>query len=185
MKHSLSKKHRRSVAVFHFSGHGQQVWDINGDELDGYDEAIVPYDSPMRFKAGVYEGTNLIRDEELGNMMAKLRKKLGKTGNVMLILDSCHSGTGTRGFATARGTDNIMADSQYIKSNFTQAFDENSLDKSKAVGLASMVSFFGASPNQLNYETISAEGKEVGSLSYAFSQTFAEADKGNHLSNYF
>jgi metacaspase-1 len=30
------------VAYFHFSGHGQQVADDGDDELDGYDEAIVP-----------------------------------------------------------------------------------------------------------------------------------------------
>lgn len=173
----IAKAVKGGVAVFHFSGHGQQVMDDNGDELDGYDEAIVPYDSPMKFSAGEYEGKNLIRDEELGNMMTKLREKLGKTGNVMLILDSCHSGTGTRGYATARGTDNIMADSQYIKSNIARAFDNNSLEVPSSAELAPMVSFFGASPNQLNYEAISPEGKEVGSLSYAFSQTFAEATK--------
>lgn len=33
------------IAYFHFSGHGQQVQDLNSDELDGYDEALVPYDA--------------------------------------------------------------------------------------------------------------------------------------------
>src|SRR3712207_4242514 len=32
------------IVVFHFSGHGQQIQDNNGDEADGYDEALIPYD---------------------------------------------------------------------------------------------------------------------------------------------
>ena len=178
--HLIKKAKSGGVAVFHFSGHGQQVQDQNDDELDGYDEAIVPYDSPMHFQKGVYEGENLIRDEELGNLMTRLRKKLGKNGNLLLILDSCHSGTGTRGLATARGTDIIMADSGYINSNKNRVSNDRALDKAEGVNeekLASMAAFFGSSADELNYETISAEGKEVGSLSYAFSQTFADASK--------
>ena len=177
--HLIKKAKRGGVAVFHFSGHGQQVMDNKGDELDGFDEAIVPYDSPLHFQKGVYEGENLIRDEELGIKMTSLRKKLGKEGNLLLILDSCHSGTGTRGLATARGTDVIMADSQYISTNKSQIVDVNSLDlaDSEDDNLATMVSFFGASANELNYETVNDKGEEVGSLSYAFSQVFAEAKK--------
>ena len=49
------------VAIFHFSGHGQQVQDDNGDEIDGLDEALVPYNSPMRFEAGINYGQYLLR----------------------------------------------------------------------------------------------------------------------------
>ncbi len=176
--HLIKKAKSGGVAVFHFSGHGQQVQDQNDDELDGYDEAIVPFDSPMYFQKGVYEGENLIRDEELGNLMTKLRKKLGKDGNLLLILDSCHSGTGTRGLMTARGTEVIMAYSSYIKENEAKFSDKNHLNLSnpdEATKMAPMVAFFGSSAHELNYETISSEGKEVGSLSYAFSQAFVKA----------
>src|SRR6185436_10601582 len=53
------------IAYFHFSGHGQQVIDKNGDELDGLDEALVPYDASLEFVPGVYEGQNHIIDDEL------------------------------------------------------------------------------------------------------------------------
>nr|MBP6812846.1 caspase family protein [Saprospiraceae bacterium] len=87
------------VLYFQFSGHGQQVADDNGDELDGFDEAIVPFDSPMRFGEGGYTGQNLIRDEEIGQLFVQARKRIGLKGNLLVILDSCHSGTGTRGMA--------------------------------------------------------------------------------------
>ena len=33
------------VVYIHFSGHGQQITDLDGDEPDGYDEAWIPYDA--------------------------------------------------------------------------------------------------------------------------------------------
>ncbi len=33
------------IVYVHFSGHGQQVTDVNGDEEDGLDESFVPYDA--------------------------------------------------------------------------------------------------------------------------------------------
>ena len=170
------------VAYFHFSGHGQQVADDNGDEIDGFDEAIVPINSPMRYVAGVYEGGNLIRDEELGAMLDETRKKLGPTGNLLAVIDACHSGTGTRGLAPvkARGTDVAMASSDYSAAHRGSKNTPESMDGLGVVSesdLAPMVAIFGAAPNQLNYETRDESGQDVGSLSYAFSKKFAEAGK--------
>ena len=180
-KHLIQKAKRGGIAVFHFSGHGQQIQDTSADELDGLDEALVPYDSPQKFKKGIYEGKNLLRDDELGALIQKLRRKLGKRGQVLVVLDACHSGTGTRGFSTARGTDIVMADSLYLKNLKRNIRDDNRLNsESPSISsreLAPMVSFFGAGANQLNYETISSDGQSVGSLSYAFSQAFSKAKK--------
>ncbi len=175
----IQKARRGDLVYFHFSGHGQQVQDNNGDELDGLDEAIVPFDSQLRYEKGVYEGENLIRDEELGKILLRLRKKLGRKGQVIVILDACHSGTGTRGYRTARGTDIVMADSMFLKEfqntkekvHYEEAFGKNQKN------LAPMVAFFGSSAHQLNYETITDNGQYVGSLSYAFSRAFSEARK--------
>ncbi len=74
--------------VFHYSGHGSQIRDRNGDELnDGMDEIICPHDMS-------WDG-NFISDDDLGATFAKL--PIGVTLDV--ILDSCHSGTGTRTFS--------------------------------------------------------------------------------------
>ena len=168
------------IAYFHYSGHGQQVADQteNSDEIDGYDEALVPFDSPMRYVAGVYEGQNLLRDEELGELLNEVRAKLGPTGNLLAVIDACHSGTGTRGMSPARGTDISMAPADYkVAHRGSTASDINGLEGRNEANLAPMAAFFGAAPNQLNFETKDENGNGVGSLSYAFSKKFAEAGK--------
>lgn len=69
-----------AVRVFHFSGHGVQVVDKNGDEPDGRDEALAPYD---------YKTAGMLIDDDLG----ALYDRFPKIGNLTLIMDSCHSGT--------------------------------------------------------------------------------------------
>ena len=71
-----------------FSGHGFQQPDKNGDEDDGYDETLVPVDTRVD-DAGRTHG--MISDDEIGNLMNQLS---GRRINV--VIDSCHSGTGTR-----------------------------------------------------------------------------------------
>lgn len=167
----LEKSKPGDVAYFHFSGHGQQVADDNGDELDGYDEAIVPINSPQQFEAGVYEGQNLIRDDQLGQLFHEIQQKLGPKGNLMVVLDACHSGTGTRGFGIARGTQFKMAPKGYIPR--PKAGDDAEIDARVAADLAPIVAFFGAAHNQLNFETVDEHGISYGSLSFAFSKKFA------------
>ena len=71
--------------LFHFSGHGSQIRDRQEDELkDHMDELICPYDMD-------WDGT-FITDDMLGAVLDTLSP--GVTMEV--ILDCCHSGTGTR-----------------------------------------------------------------------------------------
>jgi hypothetical protein len=73
------------TVFFHYSGHGSQVEDLNGDERDdGLDETIVPQDG----RSGKIAD---ITDDELDALFARLR-----TRNAIVVLDSCHSGTATR-----------------------------------------------------------------------------------------
>jgi len=97
--------------VIHFSRHGQQMVDDNGDEADGLDEAIIPYDAKKKYVAQGYEGENHLRDTELNESLIKLREKLGKNGQVLVLLDACHAGTGLRKEAIAkiRGTNQIFS----------------------------------------------------------------------------
>jgi hypothetical protein len=72
------------TAIFYFSGHGTRVPDDNGDEPDGYDEALCPADS-----VGMAE--NVIRDDEMGALARQLAGR-----RFVAIYDSCHAGSGLR-----------------------------------------------------------------------------------------
>ena len=69
-------------AIFlHYSGHGTKVKDLNGDEDDGYDEAIMPVD---------YKKNGIIIDDELNDLIVK---RLPAGVHVVALYDCCHSGT--------------------------------------------------------------------------------------------
>lgn len=74
---------RGDTLVFHYSGHGSQVADVSGDEIDGKDETICPHD---------FAAKGMIKDD---NLLGAFRS-LPPGVNLDVILDSCHSGTGTR-----------------------------------------------------------------------------------------
>lgn len=170
------KLSKGDIAYFHFSGHGQQMQDKNGDEVDGLDECIVPFDSPKKYVEGQYEGERLISDDELNGALTDVRKKLGPNGHLIVLLDACHSGTGTRGSALARGTTEVMASKNYTenlnKKSLTKEFKQT--EQSSTTGLAPFVAFFGAAQNQLNYEMTDDKKVSYGSLSYAFSKNLVQ-----------
>lgn len=80
---------KEAVVVYYFCGHGSQFADQDGDENDGKDETFVAYDSRT---ANVFD----VLDDEIDDLKAELRPY---TTNTTLILESCHSGTGSRGDA--------------------------------------------------------------------------------------
>jgi len=73
------------MVYVHYSGHGSQVKDLNGDEDDGMDETILPHDART-------DGVPDITDDEIGEFLQALRVR-----TAIIVLDSCHSGTATRG----------------------------------------------------------------------------------------
>lgn len=81
----IAKSGEGDSVVFHYSGHGSQVRDTEGDELaDGLDEIICPWDFDWN---GTY-----IKDDDFAGIFRGLAKGV----SLEVILDSCHSGTGTR-----------------------------------------------------------------------------------------
>lgn len=94
----LAKDSKKGDKVYiHFSMHGQPFEDLNGDEEDGWDEALIPVDAEMLYAEGVYEGNNHLLDDELEVYFNDIRSKLGSNGQLLVILDACHSGTASRG----------------------------------------------------------------------------------------
>ena len=82
--------------LVHFSGHGQQMVTIGTEEVDGLDEALVPYDAYLNYKKGFYEGQCHLRDDEFSLYINNIRKKLDNKGLIMVVLDTCHSGNSDR-----------------------------------------------------------------------------------------
>ena len=85
------------IVYIHFSGHGQPVEDYDGDEEDGWDEAIIPYDTKKTFQKGIYEGANHITDDEIYSFLQRLRRTVGSKGFIYLVVDACHAGEASRG----------------------------------------------------------------------------------------
>ena len=138
----------------HFSCHGQQMMDDNGDEEDGLDEALIPYDALFWYEPGEYEGENHLRDDELGEWMRRLRRKAGAEGHVTVVLDACHSGTGNRlpeADDYVRGTGYIFAPDDYVPT--AGKHQELSLHLKQEAGLAPTVVFSAVSYTHLTLPT--------------------------------
>ncbi|KAJ7897632.1 peptidase C14, caspase domain-containing protein [Mycena olivaceomarginata] len=70
------------MLFFHYSGHGGQTRDLEGDEVDGYDEVIYPLD---------YQRVGHIVDDKMHDIMVKpLPEGCRLTPR---SVQSCHSGT--------------------------------------------------------------------------------------------
>ncbi len=66
---------------FHYSGHGTQLTDSNGDEPDGKDEGIVPVD---------FQNTKILTDDVLYD---NFFSKVDSNCRVVCVFDSCNSGS--------------------------------------------------------------------------------------------
>ena len=84
----LAQAPEDATALIYYSGHGSRTPDRNNDEIDDYDETLVPWDYGSK--------REFITDDELHRWLSLLN-----TNQVVLIFDSCHSGTMERGVFTA------------------------------------------------------------------------------------
>ena len=74
---------RGDTVVIQYYGHGTWVEDVHGDELDHRDEAICPWDIMSK---------GPLLDDELAELVGEREAGI----RVILILDSCFSGTASR-----------------------------------------------------------------------------------------
>lgn len=166
----------------HFSCHGQQMIDDNGDEPDGLDEALIPYDARRRYLKGIYEGENHLRDDQLAIFLNKLRTKIGTKGNVTVVLDACHSGTADRDGDDelySRGTTYVFAPEGY-RINIPSS-ETISLQLQQGKHLAPITILAACKPDEINYEYKSkVDSVYYGSLSYALRSVLkADSKKSN------
>lgn len=167
---ALAAESRAGDLVYiHFSGHGQAYEDLSGDEDDGWDEAIVPYDAMARYRKGVYEGKNHIIDDELEGYITAIRRKVGKSGFVYLTLDACHTGGSSRGDEMedeelfVRGTDHGF--SPHGKTYAPKIDRRGNMKVRKHTGWSGVCILEACRAYQTNTE-IRQGGKYYGALSY-------------------
>lgn len=77
LKWLVSNRKHGDVLFFHFSGHGTQIPDVDGDEADRKDEAIC------------LEGMFLMVDDDLKEYFSNIPDGV----NVTVVMDCCHSGS--------------------------------------------------------------------------------------------
>lgn len=92
----IVRSRRGDVVYVHFSGHGQLVKDMDGDESDGYDESWIPYDA-YRKCCLKDDGSKHLLDDEINVLLSRLRQRVGKEGQILVVVDACHSGGSSRG----------------------------------------------------------------------------------------
>lgn len=173
------------VVAIHISAHGAQIEDDNGDEIDGLDETIVSYGAqlPPRTATADFEmlQQDYFRDDAFGDYMQRLRERLGATGDIVVFMDNCHSGSGTRGTAIVRGGAPPLVSSKFDTGRL-RAQDEGVFQEPAARGggdnLASYVVISASRAEELNYETRDEEGRGVGTLTFAVSKALGNLTPG-------
>jgi hypothetical protein len=124
LKLLLSQSNSGDVLFFHYSGHGSQIKDINGDETDGMDEVIIPVD--------YFSNNSIIVDDDIKGI---IQENLKEGVKLIVLMDCCNSGT--------------IFDLKYnYDSNWNQVVNNKSLDTKGDIILIS-----GCSDPQKSYDT--------------------------------
>ena len=178
------------VVYVHYSGHGQQMTDVHNDEKDGLDECWIPYDA-YRKASATYHGEKHLTDDELNVYLNAIRHKIGARGKLLVVIDACHSGDGTRGDndEVVRGVeDTLVVDSlngrglyetfEMLKSLFMGDYDKEKIINDKAKPLAERwITISACRSDQVNFEM---KKPAVGKLTYAL---WTEQKKSEKVSN--
>lgn len=175
------------VVYVHYSGHGQQMTDVHNDEKDGLDECWIPYDACRKANAN-YHGEKHLTDDELNVYLNAIRNKIGANGKLLVAIDACHSGDGTRGEddEIVRGVeDTLVVDSlntrglyetfEAIKSFFMGDNGKENVINTKAKPLAERwITISACRSDQVNVEM---KSPTVGKLTYALWTELKNIDK--------
>lgn len=175
------------VVYVHYSGHGQQMTDVHNDEKDGLDECWIPYDA-YRKASATYHGEKHLTDDELNVYLNAIHHKIGAKGKLLVVIDACHSGDGTRGDndEVVRGVeDTLVVDSlngrglyetfEMLKSLFMGDYDKEKIINDKAKPLAERwITISACKSDQVNIEM---KKPAVGKLTYALWTELKNSDK--------
>ena len=100
-EHLIRQAKPGDVVVFHYSGHGSQVNDPDGDNPDKLNSTFVPIDA---FLPSGFPNTGGVVQDIMGHTLFLLMSAV-QSENLSAVLDSCFSGGGTRGNVRIRSRD--------------------------------------------------------------------------------
>lgn len=175
---------------FHYSGHGGQTKDADGDEGDGFDEVIYPVD---------FQKAGHIVDDQMHHIMVK---SLPAGCRLTAIFDSCHSGSAldlpyiysTEGkvkepnLAAEAGQGLLSAVTSYAKGDMGGVFKSamglvktatgntqkaEKYAKATRTSPADVISWSGCKDSQTSADAQEA-GQATGAMSYAFVQALSK-----------
>lgn len=189
-KRMVASCRQGDMVYIHYSGHGQQMTDVHNDERDGLDECWIPYDACRKVSA-TYHGEKHLTDDELNVYLNAIRNKIGAKGKLLVVIDACHSGDGTRGEddEIVRGVeDTLVVDSQNarglyetfeaIKSFFMGDNGKENVVNTKAKPRAERwITISACRSDQVNIEM---KSPAVGKLTYALWKELKNRDKVNN-----
>lgn len=169
------------VVYLHFSGHGQLIADMNNDEQEGFDQSFVCYDACFSPKYKIngknYRGQNHFIDDELFPYLNNLKRRVGKSGLVIVVFDTCYSGGADRGervgesdpesevewLGTTRGTDDEFPVNNSVK-NYLRSIKKPG---NYTVEGGNITIISACKNDKKNYECKERHsGRKYGSLSY-------------------
>jgi len=186
MKDLVQRVGEDDVVVFHYSGHGSQMTDLEGDEPDGLDETIVPYDSGR----APHENRD-IKDDEI---YLWLKDLTAKTSALTLVFDCCHSGTVVRdpfGGEVRWVEPDLRPATELPPSSIPLAY-RGLLDGGRDVGSSGWlpqgeryVLFSGCSRDERSFEVEEPEGVLHGALTFFLSQELLRAESGTTCRDVF
>ncbi|VDB86646.1 unnamed protein product [Peniophora sp. CBMAI 1063] len=183
---------------FHYSGHGGQTKDLDGDEADGYDEVIYPVD---------FKQNSHIVDDVMHDIMVK---PLPAGCRLTAIFDSCHSGSAldlpyiysTEGkvkepnLAAEAGQGLLGAVSSYARGDMSGVFssvsgllktatgsDKRANEKAKRTKTspADVISWSGCKDSQTSADAFEA-GTATGAMSFAFISALSQGGEQSYQS---
>lgn len=180
---------------FLFSGHGQPISDLNGDEnKKPFDEAIVPYDAcrTRRYQRGsaYYNGEQHLVDDELNYLLENIKRKLGPNGYLFVAFDACFS----EGLEMAKSMINredvdkigpIRGTSDILRITRNSKIAKNPRPRKFSKG-ARMAVVTACRDNERNYEYCEPNTKRVyGSLAYCLLRLISTDTNFNRWERFF
>jgi hypothetical protein len=165
LKRLEASARKNDVVLFYYSGHGSQVSNSLSPEKDKLDESLVPADSRL--------GPEDIRDKDLRKIFNKI---LDRGAKLTVVLDTCHSGSGTRaGLDAGLVARGVKPDERDVADPSDPPHPENR----GALVLAATQDFDRA------YEIPASDGLIRGAFTWALARALKDTERGEPVSDTF